>query len=266
MFEGNPSIVNVPSGRGGQATTRSSQFKNNICTILSKHPKGAHVSHISSELLKLQPDLEDQSDNLPSRVSTALSTDIKRQKTKSSFRKVLGKNGRSKKGWYCLRRERRVTAESSPQPVTTTQYTGRAGEAAVISELLFFGYNPSAMAVDDGIDIIAANFNRYFTIQVKTANLSSRGEYAFSIAKSSFDRYDSSETFYVFVLRVLNKNRYLNDYLILSSVEVKRLFDLGVIKSSEKFTIRIAREKNGVYRLNGTYDCTSYINKFDVIR
>ena len=54
-------------------------------------------------------------------------------------------------------------------PQINTQYVGKAGEMAVFSELLFYGYNASIMSVDDGIDLVATKDGRFFFIQVKTA-------------------------------------------------------------------------------------------------
>lgn len=52
-------------------------------------------------------------------------------------------------------------------------YIGKAGEHFVASELLFSGYNASIMSVDVGMDVIATKENQLFSLQVKTANISS---------------------------------------------------------------------------------------------
>lgn len=55
-----------------------------------------------------------------------------------------------------------------------------------MSELLFFGFNASAMTVDDGIDVVANKGDSYFHIQVKTANASAQLKYQFRITKQAF--------------------------------------------------------------------------------
>lgn len=51
-----------------------------------------------------------------------------------------------------------------------TNYIGKAGECAVLSELMFRGYNANVMLIDEGIDIIAEKNNVYYYIQTHWRN------------------------------------------------------------------------------------------------
>ena len=82
-------------------------------------------------------------------------------------------------------------------------YIGKAGEHAVLSELLFLGYNAALMSVDVGVDIVATKNNEIYNIQVKTRNISKRHD-AFHFnwgnrkAKRLFKARDLPEHFFGF--------------------------------------------------------------------
>lgn len=56
-----------------------------------------------------------------------------------------------------------------------TPYIGAAGEMAVISELLFRGYNANRMIVDEGVDVVAVKDDLYYYVQVKTTSINEQG-------------------------------------------------------------------------------------------
>lgn len=98
-------------------------------------------------------------------------------------------------------------------------YIGKAGEHAVLSELLFRGYNAALMSVDVGVDIMASKNNETFNIQVKTRNISKRHDaFHFNLRIVSFERHNAGRTFYIFILR---ENDQL-DYVILPLHEIEK--------------------------------------------
>jgi len=113
-------------------------------------------------------------------------------------------------------------------------HIGIAGEHAVVSELLFRGYNTSLMSVDIGIDLVAIKDSRTYYIQVKTATINDRNYYAYDIRVVSFERHENSQTFYVFILREQE-----NKFLILPYTILKEKIDKGDIKSYGKGTYRV---------------------------
>lgn len=235
-----------------------------IKEVMADHSGAAHVNDIAQMIHSRFSNIRTPVDVLATKISATLSADVKKAGKKASFSKVKNKQGGHKRGVYRLKRRPNIQPTPTLQPEVTSQFTGKAGEAAVISELLFYGFNASAMAVDDGIDIIAAIDNKYFHIQVKTANPIGEA-FNFTIKKSSFTAKDHSQTFYIFVLRQHDTNRYYNDYLILPSSEVRQFVNVGYIKDGASLSIRIQKDKRGRYILNAKQDVTISINTFSQI-
>jgi hypothetical protein len=193
--------------------------------------------------------------------SSALSVNVKRKG--SLFTKVRNKTGGLKRGVYKLKRVAATKLIRVNAPMVETGYTGKAGEHAVFSELLFRGYNASIMAVDHGIDLVASKNNKYFHLQVKTANGDDSRPYTTSIRREAFQH--SSDTFYIIVLRRALKQRYVNDYLILPSSEIRRNIQSGVLKEGSTISLRIVVDGKGKFLLNGATEVTHCINDFDSI-
>ena len=81
------------------------------------------------------------------------------------------------------------------------------------------------MSVDVGVDISAIKDNQFFGIQVKTANINRFGVYNFHIRRSSFEKHNTGNVFYVFVL----KSPDFNEFLIIPSGEIERKVKEGAI-------------------------------------
>lgn len=233
-----------------------------IVDVMADHRGPAHVNDIAIMLIDRYPNISTHVDQLPDKISAALSADARRKGDKSQFSKIKNKTGGYKRGLYKLKRKPVVTPAPTPVPIVTTQYTGKAGESAVISELLFYGFNASAMAVDDGIDVVASKDNNYFHIQVKTSNSTENSGFGFTIKRSSFYSKDSFQTFYIFVIREKDDRRYYNDYLILPSSQVRQLIEVGIIKDAQSLSIRIQKDSRGRYILNAKQDVTISVNTF----
>ncbi|MDA8969132.1 hypothetical protein N9F48_03585, partial [Akkermansiaceae bacterium] len=142
-------------------------------TVLESQGGAMHVNDIALLASEMGLCRVDELDDLPSRLSGSLSQNVKSKQP--IFSKVKNGSGGHKKGIYRLKqkRSRRTTIPkenfiTEAVEATSTQFTGKGGEYAVMSELLFRGFNSSVMTVDDGIDLIAEKKNSYFHIQVKT--------------------------------------------------------------------------------------------------
>jgi hypothetical protein len=86
--------------------------------------------------------------------------------------------------------------------VSDTTFIGRAGEMAVISELLYSGYTASTMIVDKGIDIVASKDNKFYYIQVKTTYLDEDDKCSISIPLDAYKRVESlGNVSFVIVIR-----------------------------------------------------------------
>lgn len=169
-----------------------------------------------------------------------------------------GRGGR-KRGWYRLKK----TASPPPSrirkvcPITAhsdanTTYTGTAGEYAVMSELLFQGYNVNSMTVDEGVDIVANKDNDFYFIQVKTAYLDESLKATFTIKNSRFDLFKKNNNMiYVFVVRhssplsTPSKTITGNIFFAFTNVELDKAVDDGIIYRGEnEMSIKIKFEGN----------------------
>lgn len=111
-----------------------------------------------------------------------------------------------KNGYYKKRRNRRIaTGDELRLP---TQYIGTAGECAVMSELMFRGYNANRMMIDEGVDIVATKDNTYYYIQVKTASVDANGRVYCQIPRYRFDQYIDNQIRYIIVARTKDSNIY----------------------------------------------------------
>lgn len=178
-------------------------MKNKITTILQQNEVGQNGLSIDTIVQRLVDG---------GLVGNQTSDDVKRKalaaiRQAENIEPVPNGRGGRKQGWYRVKRVRapRNTRKIAPivkhEDVTTT-YTGTAGEFAVMTELLFQGYNVNRMTVDEGVDIVANKDNRFYFIQVKTAYLDSQLKATFTIKTSRFELFkNNNDMRYVFVVR-----------------------------------------------------------------
>ena len=232
--------------------------------VLGKNTGALHVDDIAIFLTDEFPHIQEDLDDLPQKISSALSVDVKRKGSK--FSKPRNKSGGFKRGMYRLKKKVAAQVLKSPTPPkVSTQFTGCAGEHAVLSELLFWGFNSSIMAVDDGIDVVASKDNSYFHIQVKTANSQADGGYQFGVSRDRFNAKHTNTTFYIIVLRRMLNGRNMNDFMIMPSSDVKRLVDSDHVKGKDTLSFKIIPNEGGKFFLNNTEDVTRCINCWDAI-
>lgn len=145
-------------------------------------------------------------------------------------------------------------------------YIGKAGEHAVLSELLFRGYNAALMSVDVGVDIVATKDNETFNIQIKTRNISKKHEaFYFNLRIASFERHNAGRTFYIFILRENSKL----DYLILPLHQVEKSIEeefIHIVGKGKLYRITIKKRGGKVYLGRRENDVSYYINHWDIIK
>jgi hypothetical protein len=227
-----------------------------VKTEMTVHEIAANA--ISRELIKGV-----SQDSLVAKLSSSLSSSVKRKD--SPFTRVKNSAGGFKRGVYKLKRGRSQPIETNFPPeledVSDTGYVGRGGEYAVMSELLFRGFNVSLMSVDKGIDIIAADEkNKYYHVQVKTAT-SKDGLFRFTIKKKSFEANDSGSTFYVLVLRRDKRC----DYIVMPSSQISTFMGTNVIRGGESLSLTV-RIEGKRFTINNAADISIYVNSFRQIR
>ncbi len=145
-------------------------------------------------------------------------------------------------------------------------YIGKAGEHAVLSELLFRGYNAALMSVDVGVDIVATKDNETFNIQIKTRNISKKhGAFYFNLRIASFERHNAGRTFYIFILRENSKL----DYLILPLHQVEKSIEeefIHIVGNGKLYRITIKKRDGKVYLGRREKDVSYYMNHWDIIK
>ncbi|SFU12780.1 hypothetical protein SAMN05444141_109159 [Pseudovibrio denitrificans] len=234
--------------------------------VMTTSGAGMHVKEIASEILKKYPNMPFGHDELATRLSTRLSSHIQKKKgSDCRFSKVSNGKGGERRGVYRLKKTRKA-------PVLSTQistdvgrnFVGKGGEHAVLSELLFRGYNAAIMTVDQGIDVVASKDGHYFHIQVKTAR-QSNGGFQFSVNLNSFNSNDKSHTFYIFLCRQVVKGVLTNVFIVFPSSMIINYLESGVVTGRETLSFNIRCGDNS-YVLNGKEKIDHFINKFELIK
>lgn len=226
--------------------------------------KGMHVRTIAEAAVAQNKNLGLSIEDFCKKLQPALSGNLKLKNSKPTFALVNwdkgSRKGKPKQSWYRLRPERVIPViETVPAPQTGKAFLGKAGEYAVMSELLFWGFNASIMTVDDGIDIVASKHNKFFHIQVKTATRQDNGKYIFTINKDSFKRYNTANVFYVFVLRENMKN----DHIIIPSMQIDYFIGTGAITDGSVFSLTITtNDKKTEYTLNNKTNIKPFYGRF----
>ena len=222
--------------------------------------KGMHVDDIAEIAVSQNKNMGLLKEDFSRRLQAALASNLKLKTQKPSFTRVEGaKKGVFKKGWYRAKIEKQLPVAATIEvPETDRAFLGKAGEMAVMSELLFWGYNASSMLVDSGIDVVASKSGKYFHLQVKTSS-DNDGRFNFSIKQNSFQSNHNSSMFYIFVLR----RKVNSEFVIIPSTYIHALIAGGKINPGPTLSITITvDEKRHKYMLNGTVDVGIYVGNF----
>lgn len=127
-----------------------------------------------------------------------------------------------------------------PNPDPSYEYIGTAGECAVLSELMFNGYNANRMMIDEGVDIVAVKNNIYYYIQVKTTSIKANGTITCQIGKDRYDEYLGAQIRYIIVVRCKEHNTNKNIYFKFSPGELEAaIYNRCVKRGDTSISIKI---------------------------
>lgn len=234
--------------------------------ILRNAPgKALHVDSIAEEAVATNRNMTMSADVFSRKLQSALAANLKLKTQKPTFARVASaKKGVFRKGWYRLKQERTVAAIANVEPPeVSSAFIGRGGEHSVMGELLFWGYNVSMMAVDNGVDLVAEKNNVYFNVQVKTSTESSEGRYLFTVKRNAFLLNDKASMFYVLVIR----KKVSNEYLVIPSSFIRTLIDASSNGMGSMVSLVVNVDERGRrYVLNGSTDVNLFVGNFGVIR
>lgn len=175
-------------------------------------------------------------------------------KTGGEFDRVHKSNGGVKSGYYKIRAKRGPGPtpplplvdpdyENPEDPTSNTQFFGKAGEYAVMAQLLFRDFNANNMTVDEGIDIIASKDNNFYFVQVKTTTLRENKKAIVSIKQKNFDRFMNQQMRYVIVV---THNRGMRFFTLSNSAieQLKYYRALAVNETTGNISIKIRFDDN----------------------
>lgn len=194
-------------------------MKEAIKSILSdkEYKDGMHVQQITDALILNFPDVQGDMtrDKLVSKVTAILSKEAKDKKgdfakvKKGVYRFILRKKGKPlpRPAQEIEQKEDHQEPETSIKR-KDTNFFGKAGEYAVMAELLFQEYNANNMTVDEGIDIIASKNNNFYFIQVKTMTLKADRKAITKITQKNFDKFINQQMRYVIAVKCANEIRF----------------------------------------------------------
>lgn len=199
--------------------------------------EGMHIQQITDAIILRFPEIAEPMtrDQLASKINAFLLRESKDKK--GDFTKV-------RKGVY--RFVSRKRSKPLPRPATVsnpndnqeeveyikrkdTNFFGKAGEYAVMSELLFREYNANNMAVDEGIDIVASKDNNFYFIQVKTVTLNEKRRAQATIKQKNFDKFINQQIRYVIAVKCEKEMRFFT----LSNETIAQLYHGEVIMVSQ---------------------------------
>lgn len=248
--------------------------------------QGYNVSRIVDELIIRGYVHCETSENekIKDSISRLLNSESKKN---SEIKKCINpKTRRAKPGWYKLGLRNaqvlptkandaqilKAAVSGNDSDKKSTNYIGKSGEYAVMSELLWHGYNANNMSVDEGIDIVASKNNMFYFIQVKTTELNPANKTArVQIKVQKFQQLINQQLRYIIVIRIpFGKNShddmlYRNAYLVFDEGDIDRFVRGGIIKESNGVIfIKVDFSKNEpfLYDGNKTENVSYYLNKF----
>jgi hypothetical protein len=226
-----------------------------------------HVDHITK--LALERGLIETTGSTPEKtMSTEIRRDIKKNHNSSAFR-LIENAVFSLNPTYTEERQRldeRQEIDTKRQLESeriTAQYIGRAGEHLIVNELLFRGYNASIMSVDEGLDVTATKGEKLFNIQAKTSNENKFNKHVFNISISSFEKHQSNNIYYIFVIR-----GNLTNFLIFPYHIIQKGIDQSNITetSNRRYKVEVSINSDKFYLGKNKEDVTYYKNNWGLIK
>lgn len=253
--------------------------------------KEAHVNDIADHIVQHIAEFQGASvEDIKKKVNSFLAANVK-SKTPVYAKVINPKTKRPRKGLYKVKPEPKGTQVIRTEPDHKKKpklggdkpvqlplvfsnpscdkiFCGKGGEFAVVSELLFRGYNASIMSADEGVDITASKGDKFFFIQVKTSFFKENKLSVF-IKPNNFINSSTANIFYVIVFRYSCDGHMTNRFLILQNGDINRMQHGGCISTSDAgMTIKVKQDNRGlfIYNRDKEEDATYYLDNFDLIR
>lgn len=227
---------------------------------------------------------EEAERNLLGQISRKINHDIKQNGSKGLFK--YGKNGKGKtvKTLYALVKKRVLDPTPPPPPPKpepgticidscldpSSMFVGKAGEYAVMSELLLRGYNANEMTVDDGIDVIASRNNVVYYIQVKTSMLQPNKTVKVpAIKRRSYDHYIEANMRYIICIRLASGPDGIEKkaYVVFTNKDISDLRYFRCLRETQDeiyLKLKFQDGKVYAYHEDESRDISNLLNRFDL--
>lgn len=244
----------------------SNKFKYAAWKVLSESKQPLHYRDITQQAIE-KGLLETEGATPEASLNAQISVDIKVNGENSPFVRTSPGNYTVNLNYKEPVQKEEITEVSEEEEKLKIEggYTGKAGEHLVCAELLFRGFNASIMSVDVGMDIIATRDNQLFSIQVKTANINRFDMYVFDVRKVSFERHNSGNIYYIFVLHGENED----NFLILPFTEMeKKVHEKAILEvgHGKRYRVNIKFRDSTVYLGTKAHDMNYYLNNWSLIK
>lgn len=208
---------------------------NDILSVFKNYTEEKSLKDIKNAVVALKTPASELINPNEDEIKALVEKIVKEDKKRDSNSYLTYNNHKGK-----YRKRKRVPPPNSLQTTLSTNYIGRAGEMAVISELIYRGYNANRMMIDEGVDIIAVKDNIYYYVQVKTTLVKENGNITCSIDKDRYDQYISKQIRYIIVARYKdNKNIDRNMFFMFTPDKLQEAIYQHCIKRGEKIYIKI---------------------------
>ena len=243
------------------------KFKTSAINILKKEKKSLHYKDITRLALEAGV-LETEGATPENSMNAQIIMDIKNKKDASDFIKTAPSTYALNPNKKIVKQSRRIEEkekEEEEKIAVEGGFTGKAGEYLVCSELLFRGFNASIMSVDVGIDIVAIKDDRLYGVQVKTANLNRYNVYNFNIRKVSFERHDTGNIFYIFVLNDIKKRHFL---IIPYHEMEKKVHEKAIleVQHGKLYRVNIKFREDEIYLGNMNHEMNYFLDNWNIIK
>jgi len=243
------------------------KFKTAAIEVLKREKKPLHYKKITRLALEAGI-LETEGATPEATMNAQIIMDIKHKKDASDFIKTAPSTyalNPNKKEPKQIEKIEEKEKEEEEKIAVEGGFTGKAGEYLVCSELLFRGFNASIMSVDVGMDIVATKDNLLFGIQVKTSNLNKFNTYVFDVRKVSFERHNTGNVFYIFVLHEGKSNNFLilPFHEMERKVHEKAILEVG---HGKRYRVNIKIRNGKIYLGNMDHEMNYFLNNWDIIK
>lgn len=222
-----------------------------------------------------EPLSEDAETKLSAQISRKINHDIKQNRSKGLFKYGKNSKGKTVKTLYSIVKKSAPPIPKPPIPggedkTQNKTYIGKAGEYAVMSELLIREYNANEMTVDDGIDVIASKNNVVYYIQVKTSVLQQNMTVIVpAIKKRSYDHYIESNMRYIICVRLAAGPDGIENkaYVVFTNKDISDLRYFRCLRETKDeiyLKLKFQDGKVYAYHEDESRDISNLLNKLDL--